>query len=106
MDDFSLSGAQRAFLRGLGQRLEPALKLGREGLTSAVTAEIDRLLVAHELIKLRFVNADRDERAALITQIEAAGRCTNVGAVGHVALFFRRNRNPADHRIELPSAAS
>lgn len=102
MDEISLTGAQRAFLRGLGQRLEAALMVGREGLTAAVAAELDRLLRAHELVKVRFVNADRSERGALCEAIarQLGGPC--VGAVGHTALFYRPNPDPADRRLELP----
>ena len=69
MYDFPLTGAQRTFLRGLGQRLEPALKVGRGGLTPAFFAELQQHLRRHELVKLRFLGAERDERAALCTQI-------------------------------------
>lgn len=102
MDESSLTGAQRAFLRGLGQRLDPALKLGREGLSPAVAAELERLFLAHELVKVRFVNADRDERAAACARVAEALHCLCVGAVGHTALFYRGNANPAERRIEFP----
>lgn len=103
MDDFPLSGAQRTHLRGLGQRLEPVLKLGRDGLTPPVVAAIDRLLAARELIKLRFLNADRDARAELAQQIETAARCVCVGAVGHTALFYRPIPDATARHIQLPS---
>ncbi|HVS51592.1 MAG TPA: YhbY family RNA-binding protein [Opitutaceae bacterium] len=99
MYDFPLTGAQRAQLRGLGQRLEPALKLGRGGVTPAFLGELQRLLRAHELVKLRFLGAERDERAAWCTQIADEGRCVCVGAVGHTALFYRQNPEPAERKI-------
>lgn len=101
-DDISLTGAQRARLRGLGQQLEPALKLGRDGLTPAVQRELDRLLTTHELVKVRFINADRHERAAACDAISAALRVPCVGAVGHTALFYRPAADPSRRRIELP----
>ncbi len=89
-------------MRGRGQQLEPALKLGREGLTPAVITELERLLRAHELVKVRFLNTDRDEKAAACDQVAAALRCECVGAVGHTALFYRANPEPAERRIEFP----
>lgn len=102
MHDSVLTGAQRSFLRGLGQRLDPALKLGREGVSAGVTAELDRLLKAHELVKVRFLGADRDERATLCEQVAAAGKALCVGAVGHTTLFYRPNADPAECRIQFP----
>jgi len=103
MYEFPLTGAQKTFLRGLGQRLEPALKLGKGGLTPAFYAELQKLLRAHELVKLRFLGAERDERAALCEQIADEGRCVCVGAVGHTALFYRQHPEPAERQIKLPA---
>ena len=101
MYEFPLTGAQKSFLRGLGQKLEPALKVGRGGLTPAFFAELQKLLRAHEIVKLRFLWAEREERAALCTQIADEGRCVCVGAVGHTALFFRQNPDPKERRVDL-----
>lgn len=90
MSETPLTGAQKSKLRGQGQQLEPALKLGKEGITPAFFGELTRALRAHELVKLRFVgDADRHARAALCEQIAREGHCTCVGTVGHTALFYR-----------------
>jgi RNA-binding protein len=84
-----LTGAQKTKLRGLGQTMPDAIRLGKQGLTPAFLTELNRLLGSRELVKLRFEGADRHERAALISQIEAQAPCLCVGAVGHTALFWR-----------------
>jgi RNA-binding protein len=101
MYDFPLTSAQKSFLRGLGQKLEPALKLGKGGLTPAFLAELQKQLRAHELVKLRFLGAERDERAALCLQVADEGRCVFVSTVGHTALFYRQNPDPAERRVAL-----
>jgi RNA-binding protein len=102
MYEFPLTGAQKAYLRGLGQTREAGLKVGRGGLTPDFFAELQRLLRTHELVKLRFLGADRDERAALCDRIADEGRCVCVGAVGHTALFYRQNPDPKERRVKLP----
>lgn len=102
MYDFPLTGAQKSHLRGLGQTLPDHLKVGRAGLTPQFFTELQRLLRTHELVKLRFLGADRDERAALGAKIADEGRCVCVGAVGHTALFFRQNPDPKERRVQLP----
>ena len=102
MYDFPLTGAQKSFLRGLGQKLDATLKIGKGGLTPAFFAELNKLLRAHELVKLRFLGAERDEREVLCAQIADEGRCVCVGAVGHTALFYRQNPEPKERTVALP----
>jgi RNA-binding protein len=104
MYEFPLSGAQKTYLRGLGQKLEPALKVGKAGLTPEFFKELQRLLNLHELVKLRFLGADREERAKLIDEIADQGRCVSPGAVGHVALFYRQQPEPTKRKIVLPES--
>lgn len=87
-----LSGAQRSKLRGLGQTMSDLICLGRDGVTPAFLAELDALLAARELVKLRITGGqDRRERAALGDAIAAATHSECIGTVGHTALFYRSN---------------
>ncbi len=101
MENPPLTGAQKTRLRGLGQTLEAALKIGKAGLTPALQREFTRLLEARELVKVRFEGADRHERAALIARIETETATPCVGSVGHTALFFRRNVDPEKRVVEV-----
>jgi RNA-binding protein len=69
MDEPTFTGGQKSHLRGLGQHLEASLKLGKAGLTPAFFEELQRQLHARELVKLRFLGVDRDERATLCVRI-------------------------------------
>ena len=100
MDPLTLTGAQKTFLRGLGQKLEPALKVGKGGLTPAFFVELQRHLRVNELVKLRFLGSDRDQQAAFCVVIAETSQCLCVAAVGHTALFYLPN--PAARRIALP----
>jgi RNA-binding protein len=102
MHDSPLTGARKSHLRRLGQTLGPALKVGRGGLSPAFFAELQNVLHRDELVKLRFVDADRDERGALVAQIAAEARCECVGAVGHTALFYRQNQDPQARQVTFP----
>ena len=48
MYDFSLTGSQKTYLRGLGQRLEPAIKVGRAGATPTFLKELQRVLCTYD----------------------------------------------------------
>ncbi len=85
-----LTGAQKTKLRSLGQTMADAAFLGREGITPAFLAELDRLLAARGLVKLRFTGGqDRHERAALCELLEMQAACECAGTVGRTALFWR-----------------
>ncbi|WP_404424122.1 YhbY family RNA-binding protein [Nibricoccus sp. IMCC34717] len=99
MENSRLTGSQKTFLRGLGQTREPALMVGRAGLTAEFFRELAHLIDTQELVKLRFVGADRHARAAFCEQIERDGHCACVGSVGHTALFYREQADPEKRRI-------
>lgn len=101
MENIPLTGAQKTALRGLGQTIDAALKVGKAGLTHTFQREFSRLLDARELVKLRFEGSDRHERAALIAKIETDCGAPCIGAVGHTALFFRQNPDPEKRVVTL-----
>jgi RNA-binding protein len=97
----TFTGAQKVRLRGLGQTLAATLKIGQAGASPTVVAELDRLLTAHELVKVRFIGADRDQRATLATELAAQTQSCHAGSVGATALFYRPQPAPEKRRIIL-----
>lgn len=97
----SLTGAQKTRLRGLGQKLDDMLLIGQAGATPQVLAELNRLLGAHELVKVRFVGSDRHERAALAESIASLAPAVHAGSVGATALFFRPNADASKRKIAV-----
>ena len=85
-----LSPAERQKLKGRAHRLEPVVTVGAHGLLPAVVAEIDRALTSHELIKVR-VNADREEREAMLAEICAKTGAQPVQHIGKILVMFREN---------------
>jgi RNA-binding protein len=98
-----LTGHQKAHLRGIGQRLDAGLSVGRGGVTKAVLHELDRLLAGHELVKVRLL-AEREDRPVLIETIAAGTHSEVVGCVGKTVLFYRAAPNLGANRIHLPPA--
>ena len=97
-----LSERQRKYLRGLGHALNPVLLIGNNGLTPSVVAEARRALHDHELIKVKFRSAERDQRDAGLTELAASTESVLVQRIGHTALYYkRRNDRPG---IVIPDA--
>jgi len=84
-----LTPRERAHLKARAHALEPRVQVGHSGITDALTREVDRALAAHELIKVKILDADRDVRAGI-----AAALCQNTDAalvqsVGKVFILWR-----------------
>src|SRR2546421_9466172 len=98
----SLSSRQTSQLRSLAQRLEPVLHLGKAGMTDGFLASVEQALDNHELIKIKFA-AFKDTRKELSAEIAARTNSELVQIVGHVAVFYRAQPDPAKRRVKLDS---
>ena len=95
-----ITPAQKRALRSRAHHLKPVVSVGQHGLGENVMHEIDCALEAHELVKIKLGNADRDAKRRLLEEIVAATAAELVQTIGHVAVLFRRNRKKP--RIVLP----
>ena len=84
-----LTPSFRRELRARAHALDPVVAIGHHGLTAAVLHEIDVALKAHELVKVRAFNDDRDEREALLARIVDALGCAPVQAIGKLFVLWR-----------------
>jgi RNA-binding protein len=85
----SLTNRERSHLKARAHALEPVVHVGHAGLTDKVVAEIDRALIAHELIKVRVEAPDRFARAEVCEAICARTDAAEVMRVGKVLGLWR-----------------
>jgi RNA-binding protein len=98
-----LSGFEKKYLRGLAHKLQPVVFVGQNGVTDAVLKTMDEALCAHELIKVKFVEArEKAVRRSLASVLETRGDAALIGMIGHVAIFYRPQPDPRKQRIKLP----
>jgi putative YhbY family RNA-binding protein len=84
-----LTPAARKSLKARAHALDPVVLVGDAGLTPGVLAEIERSLVAHELIKVRVTGDDRDARLAMRDRIVAELDAASVQVIGKLLVFYR-----------------
>jgi len=96
-----LTGAQKRFLRALGHKLKPVVTVGGGGISESLLTEFDMTIKHHELVKVRFRAADREQRDALIDDLCSRGYATLVSRTGHTAVLYRRNHEAP--KIHLPN---
>lgn len=97
-----LSSEERRSLRARAHALAPVVSIAQNGLTDAVLNEIEVNLKAHELIKIRVYNDDREQREAYLVTV-----CNDLGAaavqhIGKLLVIWR----PAPDESESPKPAS
>ncbi|QEP43895.1 YhbY family RNA-binding protein [Ectothiorhodospiraceae bacterium BW-2] len=90
----SLSKSQLRHLRGLGHALKPIMQTGAKGLSDALLAELDQALEHHELLKIKLMSDDRDEREQMLTTLCQRLSCESVQFIGKTALLYRRAKEP------------
>jgi len=91
MCSVNLTDKQRRQLRGLAHGLKPIIRVGQAGISDAVVAETSRALEAHELIKVRVADMERDERNEALASLAARTDSEMVGRIGHTAILYRRH---------------
>ena len=77
--------------RAIAHKLNPVVRVGGNGLTQNVLAEVDRALADHELIKIKIAVGDRDLRDSLIEQLCQTASAELVQRIGNTATLLRRN---------------
>ena len=98
-----LSSRRRSELRSDAHPLTPIVIIGDKGLTDTVMAEIDRSLLAHELIKVRAAAGEREARAAWLEAICARLLAHPVQRIGKIFVLYREN---PDKRAQEKKAAA
>ena len=96
----AISTKQRAYLRGLANKMEPIVHIGKQGITENLVQQAAEALKARELIKGTVQeNAPMDARQAVT---ELCRRCCAepVQVIGRRFVLYKKSYdNP---RIELP----
>ena len=84
-----LTGQEKSELRGRAMALPVRVVVGKEGVTPALLAELEKALVREALVKVRFSVTDKAQKAALLEQLSQAARAAVAGTVGHTAALYR-----------------
>lgn len=98
-----LTSKQRAYLRGLANKIDTIGQIGKEGITDAVVGQMALALKARELIKLRVLETSmlsaREASEALCRALEAEP----VQTIGSRLVIYKANSEKPV--ITLPKAS-
>ena len=85
----SLNKQEILALRARAHHLSPVVMVGQHGLTEAVIRETETALRAHELIKVRVLGDERDERLLIGEELCAATGAQLVQHIGKLLVLYR-----------------
>ena len=92
---------QRAFLRGLGNALEPVVQIGKEGITENILEATNLLLEARELVKIKVLKTadiSAKECSRIVCEKLAA---EGVQVIGYVFIIYRKSSKKDIKHIQL-----
>ena len=99
----TLKGFEKKYLRGLAHDLKPVVLIGKEGITDRIVRAADEGLSQHELIKIKFNDfKEKSQKETLIGELVGQTGSEQVGVIGHTAILYRPQTDPAKRRIRLP----
>ena len=95
-----LTNHQKKFLRSLGHSLHPIVRVGQQGLSASVLAEIVSTLGKHELLKIKIRTDSRAQKQKIIDQIVQDLNINLIQVIGNVVMIYRPFEQ--DRQIILP----
>lgn len=97
-----LSPVERRALKARAHALEPIVRIGTGGLTPSVAREINRSLMAHEIIKVRVMDEERRVREEILQQVCEELNAAPVQHIGKILVIYR----PKPETPSKPKAAN
>lgn len=85
-----INSKQRSVLRSKAQTVDPVVMVGRSGITEGVVQALDKALLDHELVKVRFQDF-KDSTRVLSEELAEKTSSVLVATTGFTAVFWREN---------------
>jgi len=99
----NLTSIQAKYLRGLAHALKPVVFVGQKGITNALIQSVGEAFQRHELIKVKFIDfKEKEQKKEIAAAIEIKTDSQMAGMIGHIAIFYKKHRDPDKRKITLP----
>ena len=93
-----ITSSERDQLKRLAHHVKPTVYVGKQGITETVVRTTEEVLLAHELMKVKFVDR-KDEKRALVEELTQQTGSELVAILGHIATLYRPHPDPGKRRV-------
>ena len=97
-----ITGKQRSYLRKLGQELDPLVFIGKNDMTETVIQELDQLLTARELVKVKIQEGSILDAKPTANALAEMLNADFVQAIGRKFVLYRTAPEKENRKIVLP----
>ena len=97
-----ITGKQRSYLRKLGQEEEPWVFIGKNDLTDTVVQEVNNLLTARELVKVKIQDTSLLDAKTTANELAEMLNAEYVQAIGRKFVLYRPAPEKENRKIVLP----
>lgn len=95
-----LTSKQRSYLKGLGQKIDPIVFLGKSGLTENILKEMDTHLELRELIKIKLQEGCERKPGEVAQEVSQHLTADVVQVIGRKFVLYRESQE--NKEIQLP----
>lgn len=95
-----LNNKQISRLKGMGQLLEPIVRLGHAGMSDSFMASLNQALDDHELVKVKFSDF-KDQKKELSPKLAGLTGSHLIMRVGNVVVLYREQADPKRRKIQF-----
>ena len=88
-----ITSKQRAYLRGLANKIDAKYQLGKDGLTDAFVKQIDDALEANELIKVHVLENSLSDPRGISDELCSILGAEGVQVIGSKFVIYRESEN-------------
>jgi RNA-binding protein len=96
----TLNNAQISRLKGMAQRMDATLKIGKAGLSEGFLQQVRDALAHRELLKVKFDDF-KDQKKTLAPELAAKTDSRLVTLIGNVAVLYRQHPDPEKRKIDV-----
>ena len=88
-----LTPREKKLIKKLSHDLKPLIRIGKNGVTPATIANIDKALTNHELIKIKYLE-HKDQKKTLTRQITEETGSELINRIGNTIVLYREGLHP------------